>query len=46
MKTGRPRRYRALVGGSPTDTSSALGRSIYVDGQLQVMMGSTLLRVD
>jgi len=44
--TGTSRRYRAPVGGPPTDIGSALGRSIYIDGQLHVMMGSTLLRVD
>lgn len=44
--TGTPRRYRARDGSSPTDIGSALGRSIYVGGQLHVMMGATLLRVD
>jgi hypothetical protein len=44
--TGTPRRYCALVGGSPTDIGSTLGRPIYIDEQLHVMMGSTLLRVD
>jgi hypothetical protein len=44
--TGTPRRYRALVGGSPTDIGSTLGRSIYIDGQLHVMMGATLMQVD
>lgn len=44
--TGTTRRYRALVGDSPTDIGSDLGRPIYIDGQLHVMMGATLLRVD
>jgi hypothetical protein len=44
--TGSERRYRARVGGSPEDIGSGLGRSIYVDGQLHVMIGATLLRVD
>jgi hypothetical protein len=44
--TGSERRYRAVVGGSLEDISSGLGRSIYIDGDLHVMMGSTLLRVE
>jgi carboxypeptidase family protein len=44
--TGVTRRYRALVGASPTDISSGLGRSSYIDGQPHIMMGATLLRVD
>jgi carboxypeptidase family protein len=44
--TGTPRRYRALVGGSPTDIGSTLGRPVFIDGQLHVMMGATLLQVD
>jgi hypothetical protein len=44
--TGTLRRYRALVGGSPADIGSTLGRPIFIDGQLHVMMGATLLQVD
>jgi Carboxypeptidase regulatory-like domain len=44
--TGTERRYRARVGESPDDISSELGEPVYIDGQLHVMMGATLLRVD
>jgi hypothetical protein len=44
--TGVPRRYRAAVDGTPADIGSNLGRAIYIDGQLYVMMGATLLRVN
>jgi hypothetical protein len=44
--TGTERRYRARVGESPEDVSSGLGEPVYIDGQLHVMMGATLLRVD
>lgn len=44
--TGTERRYRASVGESPEDVSSGLGEPVYIDGQLHVMMGATLLRVD
>ena len=43
---GSERRYRASAGGSPEDIGSGLGRSIYIDGELHVMMGATLLRVE
>ena len=44
--TGTERRYRAVVGQSPVDISSDLGRAIFIEGVPHVMMGSTLLRVD
>jgi hypothetical protein len=44
--TGTERRYRARVGESPQDVSSGLGEPVYIDGQLHVMMGATLLRLD
>lgn len=43
---GAARRYRAAVGGSPEDIGSGLGQPVYIDGQLHVMMGATLLRVE
>ena len=43
---GSERRSRATPGGSPEDIGSGLGQSIYIDGQLHVMMGATLLRVE
>jgi hypothetical protein len=44
--TGVVRRYRARVGESPEDISSGLGKPLYIDGQLHLMMGATLLGVD
>jgi CarboxypepD_reg-like domain len=44
--TGTVRRYRARVGESPEDVSTGLGKPVYIDGQLHLMMGATLLDVD
>ena len=44
--TGTVRRYRARVGESPEDVSTGLGKPVYSDGQLHLMMGATLLDVD
>jgi hypothetical protein len=40
------RRYRAAPGGPPTDIGSGLGRPLYIGGQLHVLLGGTLFRVD
>ncbi len=39
-------RYRAPVGGPAVEIGTWLGHPLYIDGQLHVMIGSTLLRVD
>ena len=39
-------RYRAPVGGPAVKIGTWLGDPIYIDGQLHVMIGSALLRVD
>ena len=44
--TGTVRRYQARVGESPEDVSTGLGKPVYIDGQLHLMMGATLLDVD
>jgi hypothetical protein len=45
---GQPvrRRYLWTPGGTPTDISSGLGRPKFIDGQLHVMLGDALLRVN
>ena len=40
------RRYRAAAGSPPTDIGSGLGRALYIGGQLHVLLGATLFRVD
>jgi hypothetical protein len=44
--TGVKRRYRARVGSDLEDISSGLGRAIYIEGQLHLLVGPTLLRVN
>jgi len=44
--TGAVRRYRASAGGGAVDIGSGLGRALHIGGQLHVMIGATLFRVD
>lgn len=39
-------RYRVPVGGPPVRISSWIGRPLYIDGQLHLLMGSSLLRAN
>ena len=40
------RRYLWTPGGSPTDIGSGMGQPLFIDGQLHVLMGNALLRVE
>ena len=44
--TGVDRRYRAAPGAAAVDIGSALGRLLYIGGQLHLILGGTLFRVD
>jgi hypothetical protein len=42
----RTLRSKECFSSSPEDISSGLGEPVYIDGQLHLMMGATLLEVD
>jgi hypothetical protein len=44
--TGFFRRYRGSAGTSSTDIGSFLGHAIFINGQLHVLMGASLFRVN
>jgi hypothetical protein len=43
---GTRRRYLAVPGGVPEDIGSGLGRPLFIGGQLHVIEGNTLFRVE